>query len=503
MCGKNFKRECGDYQTPQDFADLVCRYLYDDLKLRPKYILEPTAGVGNFIQSSLKVFTQNESMIGIEMNQEYCAACLASFPHGNVQIKCRNFFQYDLSPHAIHGDETLVVGNPPWVTNADLTFNLPKKTNFKNLSGTDAITGASNFDICESVILKLIDAFRGTQAVIAMLCKTSVGRNVLQELNRTATKAEYVKMIHFNAAKVFGISASACVFVVKLSDTLDNASLCEVSEIENPSVVTERIRCDHGVLSAFGEGVKDFEGVCQREWRQGVKHDCAVIMELERLDDVTYKNKRNEEVKLEETLIFPLMKSSSFKQPIIREGFKKYVIVTQKKARQDTSYIEALAPCTWEYLNANKELFSRRKSSIYKGAPAFSMFGVGEYSYAKYKVGISGFYKTPLFSLLYNAADPARPIMLDDTTYFLSFEYYDDAYACMVLLNCASVQGFLRAISFRDAKRPYTKKVLQRLDLRKCFAVVSLSELVATEERLALPAYITGNIYAAFKKNVS
>ena len=118
-------------------------------------------------------------------------------------------------------------------------------------------------------------------------------------------------------------------------------------------------------------------------------------------------------------------------------------------------------------------------------------------------MGISGFYKTPLFSLLYNAADPARPIMLDDTTYFLSFEYYDDAYACMVLLNCASVQGFLRAISFRDAKRPYTKKVLQRLDLWKCFAVVYLSELVATEERLALPAYITGNIYAPFKKNVS
>ena len=38
-----------------------------------------------------------------------------------------------------------------------MNFNLPEKENFKRLSGTDAITGASNFDICEYIILKLIE----------------------------------------------------------------------------------------------------------------------------------------------------------------------------------------------------------------------------------------------------------------------------------------------------------------------------------------------------------
>ena len=502
MFGDALKKECGDYQTPEDFADRVCRYLYDDLKIRPRYILEPTAGVGNFIQSALNVFTQTESIVGIEINPNYCEACRSSIHHDRVKIECRNFFGYDLSEYAVYGDEWLVIGNPPWATNAKQTFNLPEKVNFKKLSGIDAITGASNFDIGEAIILKLINAFQGTKAVIAMLCKTAVARNVLQELNRTEEKAEYVKIINFNALKVFGVSASACLLVVKLSDRLYNTTLCEVSDIENPSLVKSRIQYENGVLSSLVEGVQDFEGMCQREWRQGVKHDCAAVMELERMDDVTYKNKRKDVLKLEKTLIFPLLKSSGLKKPIIRSGFKHYVIVTQKKTREDTAYIESVAPRTWAYLNANKALFSSRKSSIYKGAPAFSMFGVGDYSYATYKVGISGFYKQPVFSLLYNAEEPAHPIMLDDTVYFLAFDSYDAAYVCMILLNCASVHGFLRSISFSDAKRPYTKKVLQRLDFRKCVAAVSLDELRETEKRLALKPYITEHRYTAFKKLV-
>ena len=176
-------------------------------------------------------------------------------------------------------------------------------------------------------------------------------------------------------------------------------------------------------------------------------------------------------------------------------GYKKYVIVTQKKSREDTSYIEDVAPLTWKYLNDNRSLFDNRKSSIYNGAPAFSMFGVGDYSYAKYKVGISGFYKKPIFSLLYNEEDVEHPVMLDDTTYFISFDNYDLAYVCMLLLNSCKVQEFLYSISFQDAKRPYTKKVLQRLDINKALQCVKYEDLIKTERVLDLPAYLTIEMY--------
>lgn len=195
-----------------------------------------------------------------------------------------------------------------------------------------------------------------------------------------------------------------------------------------------------------------------------------------------------------------MIKSSGFKSCIINEQFKKNVIVTQKKIKEDTSYIKTLAPQTWKYLVENKESFDRRKSSIYQGAPDFSMFGIGDYSYSVYKVGVSGFYKKPLFSLLYNKEQLKHPVMVDDTSYFISFDNYNDAYVCMVLLNTNYVQDFLYSISFQDAKRPYTKKVLQRLDFKKVVESISVHKLEETEKNLKLKKYLNQNMYNQFKK---
>ena len=120
-----------------------------------------------------------------------------------------------------------------------------------------------------------------------------------------------------------------------------------------------------------------------------------------------------------------------FKAPVVY-NFKKYVIVTQKKVREDTAHIERDAPKTWAYLTSHKEYFSKRKSSIYKDAPDYSMFGIGDYSYAQYKVGVSGFYKKPLFSVL--VSNDNRPVMTDDTSYFICLPTYDTAYTAMLIL---------------------------------------------------------------------
>ncbi len=310
--------------------------------------------------------------------------------------------------------------------------------------------------------------------------------------------AEYIEMMNFNANKVFGISASACLLILKLTSEDKKCGNCLVTDIDNRDF-SSFIKCENGVLTSLNDGVCDFSGICQYEWRQGVKHDCSPVMELKLVAPNTYENKRKEIIELEDDYVFPLMKSSSFKKAIIDDGFIKYVIVTQKKAREDTSSISGVAPKTWEYLIQNKELFYNRKSSIYNGAPSFSMFGVGDYSYSKFKVGISGFYKKPLFSLLYNKVNLDKPIMLDDTSYFLSFDNYEIAYVCMLLLNSEKVQEFLYSISFKDAKRPYTKKVLQRLDLEKSIQTVTFDELKDTEMQLKVDEHLTITMYETAK----
>ena len=485
------KKEFGDYQTPTEFCDRVCEYLEEQgLSRNIETIIEPTCGLGNFIVSAAERF--HIPAIGIDINSSYIKTAHERLPEGKFIND--NIFDVAVSDICKYR-KVLVIGNPPWATNSDLDYNLPHKTNFKELKGIDALTGSSNFDICEYVILQMLNAFKGTDSVICMLCKTSVARNVILEIDRNSIPCNNIEMLNFNSQKVFGVSAAACVLVIQLSSTSDTAFSCQVKDFDSLETIDTLTINNHHLVS-FDTNAQDFEGTCQMTWRSGVKHDCGKVMELELING-NYVNKYKEVVDVEDDLVFPLVKSSLFKSPIIRD-FKKYVIVTQQKAKQDTSYIEQEYPHLWSYLNSHSADFSKRKSIIYKKSGSFSMFGVGDYSFAPYKVGVSGFYKKPLFSLL--TAD--KPVMTDDTSYFLSFDNYDDAYTMMLLLNSQPVQEYLTSIAFLDSKRPYTAKLLSRVDLIKCISRVSMDELIYTEHTLDLPTFITQEMYAHLRLQV-
>ncbi len=494
----NGKRAYGDYQTPAYFSQAVCQYLKEHRAITPSVILEPTCGVGNFLKSSL-MFDASR-IIGIEVDPEYSALCKQLIDDPRVRIVNENFFQVDLKKILPQRNRLLILGNPPWVNNSTLSAlssdNLPQKSNFKGLKGMDALTGASNFDICEYIILQLIAFAHGTNTTLAMLCKTSVARNVFFEMKRTNTWFHACDILEFNANKVFGINASACLLVIELSDREETADQCKVYDFEHPDVPKSSFGYVGGkVYSNISQNIDDFSGTCCFEWRQGVKHDCSKVMELSR-NGTCFENGLRELVDIEEAYTFPLIKSSMFKAPVLADS-NKYVIVTQKTVRENTAHIEIDAPKVWDYLVAHKEHFDRRKSSIYRGSPDFSMFGVGDYSYAPYKVGVSGFYKKPMFSVL--ATPNQKPVMTDDTSYFICFPTYDAAYTAMLILNSEPVQQFLTTIAFLDAKRPFTKKVLDRIDFQKILKVTSSRDLYKTEHQLGLGKYFQDYMLEQFR----
>ena len=373
------KREFGDYQTPVDFAKKVCIYLKDYRHIKPSAIIEPTCGVGSFLESSL-LFDANE-YYGIEINPKYCDTCRKRLNDNRVKIINSDFFTFSSKDLRRDKRQILVIGNPPWVTNSTLSAlgsdNLPIKANFKGLKGIDAITGASNFDICEYIILQLINEYRDTNTVISMLCKTSVARNVFKELKRNYINFLSCDILEFDATKVFGINASTCVLIIQLSEKTASSDACNVYNFEKPETVKTQFGYSDGQFYSNLDGeTENFDGHCCFEWRQGVKHDCSKIMELT-MRNGTLQNGQKETVYIEDDMVFPLIKSSMFKTPVIH-NFSKYVIVTQKKAREKTEHIERKLPKTWEYLNDNIDMFESRKSSIYRGAPPFSMFGIGD-----------------------------------------------------------------------------------------------------------------------------
>ena len=197
------------------------------------------------------------------------------------------------------------------------------------------------------------------------------------------------------------------------------------------------------------------------KWRSGIKHDCSKVMELRR-EGSAFRNGLDELVELEETYVFPMLKSSDVANGGTRVG-RRWMLVPQRYVGEDTLRIQRLAPRTWQYLQAHRDLMERRGSSIYKGQPPFSIFGVGDYSYAPWKVAISGFYKRLHFRLV--SPVETKPTMLDDTCYFLPCDTKEEAETLVSMLNTTPAGEFFSAYVFWDAKRPITVDLLRRLSL--------------------------------------
>lgn len=100
----------------------------------------------------------------------------------------------------------LVIGNFPWVTNAHQgvigSKNLPQKTNFQERSGLDAITGKSNFDISEWMLIRMIQCLQKRKACLAMLCKTSVSRKLLSYIYSQGIYLEYCAIYKIDAKNI-------------------------------------------------------------------------------------------------------------------------------------------------------------------------------------------------------------------------------------------------------------------------------------------------------------
>ena len=490
------KLEYGDYQTPLDFCKKIVDIIQEDVN--PSIILEPTFGIGNFIKVTNQKFERVKKIYGIEINKKYFESVQ------NITNKFigynENIFEFNhkkIINNIDKNDELLIIGNPPWVTNSQLMMknlsNLPIKNNFKKLKGFESLTGASNFDICEYIILDLLNQYKDINANIAMLCKTSVVTNIIKEIGKYNFKISNLKMYLFDAKKIFGVNCEACLFFAKIGET--RKKTVNVYSVDAPNDLIYKFGWKHNKFYSNFNIINDnIDGKFPIEWRQGIKHDCSKIMEL-RLINNKYFNGLKEEVEIEPNLLYPLLKSSDLKEKYIGKT-DKFVIVTQQKVKQDTKYIADVSPKLWKYLNKNKEKLDSRKSSIYNNTPPFSIFGIGEYSFYKYKVAVSGFYKKPNFVAVCSIE---KPIMVDDTCYFIGFDKEKDAIITMTLLNSPKVQNFLYSIAFLDKKRPYTKEVLMRIDLVKIIKNTNFDSLQTLLSQYNIEKSITEDDYRRYK----
>lgn len=470
----------GDWQTPDLLAQKVCK---NHLKKfgNPEIVIEPTCGLGAFVFASLEIFPNLSEIHAIEINQHYVSDLKYKLllnalrkPKGrhypDIYIYNADFFKFDFSSIIDkcknYNRNLAIIGNPPWVTNSRLgknhSHNLPLKNNSYGLKGIDAITGKSNFDISEYITLQLLKKSNGNKGGISFLLKNSVIRAILEKQKVEQLSIGNIEQLKIDASSEFNVSVDASCFSAQfdckasgkcvVKDFYTNSQLGKFGWVNNDSFVA-----DIDLYVQFGS----YDHTSTLVWRSGIKHDCSPVLELS-VSDGIYHNGFGEKVEIEEDLLFPLLKSSDINN--YQEGkFRKYLLLPQRKVGEDTSLLKHSHPLAYAYLTRYESIFDSRKSSIYKGKDKFSVFGVGDYSFKPYKIVVSSLYKTVNFILV--SQYKRKPIVVDDTCYQLDFDSMEEAMSIYKALNSIEIQGLLRSLIFKDAKRVVTKNLLMRLDL--------------------------------------
>lgn len=476
------KWQFGDFQTPENLAKEVIETLMRNHAIQPDVIIEPSCGKGAFIRAAACGFSGSK-ILGFDINDQYVAEANSSvngfFSSNEIQINQSDFFDtnWEYLIKNLPG-YILILGNPPWVTSSELGLlnskNLPAKSNFQNRRGIEAITGLGNFDISEWMLLRYVDWLSNRQGMIAILCKYSVARKVMRQI-RQGRVTQFSGYIYLIDAKIhFGASVDACLFVL----TVDiKHSGCEVYERLDLKQASYVIDDRDGFIVKNVDAYEKWKHLVGQDphyiWRSGAKHDCSDVMELELVGNYL-RNGLGELVDLESNYLYPLLKSSDIGNRRVKLN-RRMVLMTQKSVGEDTSSISENAPKTWRYLSEHSSYLEKRASSIYKNKPPFSVFGVGEYTFTEWKIAISGLYKKLNFVVVGPINN--RPVVFDDTVYFLSFYSAEEAEFIYKLVSSKPASELLESMIFWDEKRPITSEILRRLSFK------ALAQELAIEEQ--------------------
>ena len=506
---KNSARvEFGDFQTPLALAQAVCKLVArmsspmqgaspsrssaeDSLPCEgrplvrercgpnavPATVVEPTCGSGSFLEAAASAFPA-ATLYGCDCNSAYVNSARARLPSGrDWRVETADFYSHDWRRElSKFSTPLLVVGNPPWVTSSTVGAlrgrNLPTKSNADKLPGIQAITGGANFDVSEWMIRQYFGWLEGHSGTIAVLCKTSVARKVLFHAWSNQIGVEHAAIYRIDSARAFGVSVDACLLYIRLAAGAE-CTRCDVYEDLGAVMPKGTIGFIDGMLVSNADTYERLAHLRTESggaWRSGLKHDCKRVFEFSPVGDDLI-NGFGERVSIEAEVVFPLLKSSD-----VANGRtpRKRVLAPHRSMQESPLVLQRRAPKAWRYLLDHRSVIESRRSSIYRKRPPFSIFGIGPYSFSPWKVAIAGLYKDLRFVKV--GAPAGKPLLLDDTCYFLPCETEAQCDLAIDLLASAPAIDFLSALAFRDAKRPITAKLLNSLDL------VALAKQIGTPE---------------------
>jgi DNA polymerase III epsilon subunit family exonuclease len=157
---------------------------------------------------------------------------------------------------------------------------------------------------------------------------------------------------------------------------------------------------------------------------------------------------------MEPDLIYPVIKADS----LIKWGLTNYhymVVPQQKVGGNNEAWLKENYPKTYEYLKYYKQDLDGRASKWFKGEdkPFYALFGIGEYSFAPYKISWCCMSFKPDFSVISSIKDEyvgMKQILPDNVMGYISVDSADEAHFICGVLNSSLVGDYLKSRSSKS-----------------------------------------------------
>jgi adenine-specific DNA-methyltransferase len=197
-------------------------------------------------------------------------------------------------------------------------------------------------------------------------------------------------------------------------------------------------------------------GECEHEIRHGVKDDAAAVFGIDRAQLADLEGAR----------VYPYLKS----RHVVKYGLFGHdlrLVPVDRAGRDNEDELARRYPRTFEYLREHRDRLDDRASSWLDGGAFYDVFGLGEYTWADYKVVWCRLGFKPHFAVVSTVEDPdlgTKPVIPGDHFMFVGTDDRHEAHYLAALLNSAPYQRSLRDLA-SGGKASLSKSLVSKLAL--------------------------------------
>jgi hypothetical protein len=483
---RNLRHTLGEYYTPDWLAHFVLERIGYHGEGR---LLDPSCGSGTFLALAYRLLKKQgrpfDSIAGIDVNPLACLSAKANLLLSldtweaplELPIYCADTL---LNPPELEKFE-FVVGNPPWVN----WETLPPETRERSKAlwlhyglfthrGFDSILGKGKKDLALLLTYAVMDKYLAEDGKMAFILTQSVLKSsgAAEGFRRFNSPFQPQAVDDFSRVNLFsGAETRPIVLflgkgkIEPIPYTLWQSPQKSIPD-DAPASIIDKFRQSHFVAEPIGkagsawltgqvdaiQALRKLRGKSPYEAHAGVFTGGANgvywlqvlgeengLLRVRNMPDAAKIAVPQVEALIEPEFVFPFLRGRDVARwqaiPSV------HILVVQDPQRRmgyAENWLQAKYPYTYAYLSQFESLLRQRptlKRYFKADAPFYSMFDVGDYTFAPYKVLWHGFGKRKMAAAVVGSVD-GKAIMSNQAMHpFIGLEDEDEAHYLAACLN--------------------------------------------------------------------